>query len=1275
MEKSQNRSYSTSIKQHPAIAAIFGFIVLSVLTVCLIQTGVEHEVEEQIDSKLKQQQVAYDAVINGLSMVTETLFEETLDQPEVLSLFAQGQNSYGDEQDIARGLLYRKLYRSYQALKQKGFRQLHFHTAEGISYLRFHRPAIYGDPLFEARESVRLVNTQLKPVQGFESGRFFHGFRFLFPLIYQGKHLGSVETSVSFKTIEKNLNQLVPNEHFIFVLNKTTTFAKLFPSERSIYQDFELNHDFVTEDLGAKLGHPTPVPEIQTQLQKALLGQSDTIAKNMLEHQAFGLVETLNGSTYVVQFLPVYNVNKEVEAYILSYALSPDLDAFYNNGLIIQLALVGLIASLMFGFYKKQVNTQILEQEHQKFKAISETMAEGLFVQDKEGRINFINHAAEEILDLPHDSAIGAVAHDLLHVHYNKLGKEVPIEDCPIRVVTQHGEVYSSEDEFFRKGNGELVPVQVTSAAYAVNGQESGSVTIFRDITQRKEDEQQLRLASIVFDSTLSGIVITDPNLNILAVNKAFSQITGYSKEEVLGQHIRILKSGIHDRVFYDVMWQHLRDDGYWEGEIWNKRKNGEIYPQIKATSVVYDQNGEISHYVSVFSDFTDRKRYEDDLKKARKKALESAEAKSEFLANMSHEIRTPMNGILGMLELALDTELTTEQREFLRIAHASSDTLLELLNSILDLAKYEAGKVELEQIDFNPRQVLEDIVKLFAPQAQRKSLEIALLIDPDLPEYVNGDPTRLRQVITNLMGNAIKFTDEGEIVVTAKAEKQNKHWQLQIEVKDTGIGISEQAQQKIFESFSQADGSTTRKYGGTGLGLSLSKKIVQSMNGSITLASTEGEGSCFSVTIELNPAHKEHHGFQANIELEGLRALIVDDNATNRLIIERYCDTWKIFHQSAGSGIQALKLLQDAAHKGKPFDLLLTDMMMPEMDGVQLAQRIRQLPELHALKMVLITSYSGRSLQSQAQQAQFDLFVPKPISMKELHNGLEHIFVHQNQAQPQKEIDTQQACYWPEAHVLLAEDNEVNRKVATANLTKLGIQVTSVENGEEAFEAYHDGPFDLVLMDCQMPIMDGSTATKEIRNYEQQENMPGTPIIAMTAFVTPEEIEKCLNAGMNGHLGKPFTQQELIQILQRYLPEAKTSKPESATHNKATPSDEESPPALNTTVLAELSELLDGDLQSIITPFNEQMPSLINEIVSGLESKQTQTVFRAAHTLKSSASNIGGVQLSALCKTIEELAGNDKLEEIKPLAKPLQLAAEKLSSDLNTYLSTHNNE
>lgn len=1125
-----------------------GFLVSSLLGIGLIQVLVGFEVNDQLESRLKREAVAYRSVVHGLSQVAQTLYDETINTAEVTALVKQVIDTRGDQRDIARGLLLRELYPSFQRLQARGIRQLHFHGPDGLSLLRFHSPLKYGDSLFEVRESVRLANTELQPVEGFEAGKLFHGFRFLFPLFYQGQHIGSVETSVSFKTVEANLRELAPNELFEFVLRRDQVFSLLYPSERSIYEPFRLNDEFVIEDVGAKLGSPRQVPALQQVLERALESDRELIHQRMMRGEPFGLTRSLDGKRYAGLFMPVSNVSGDVDAYILTYTQVPVIESLYQNGFWIQLFFVALMASLAVGFYRRQTANLAIAAEREKLQAITERMAEGLFTQDSRGRITFLNEAAERILGISKAEALGEIAHDLFHVHCDALGAPVTLADCPIRSVTARGEIYESEDELFRRvSDGRLIPVQVSSARFNLADDSGGSITIFRDITERK--------------------------------------------------------------------------------------------------------------------------RYEDELERARKEALESTHAKSEFLANMSHEIRTPMNGMLGMIELMLDTPLAREQRDFLKIAQSSGKNLLSLLNSILDLSKYEAGRVELEQIDFPLRSTLEDTVKLFAPQAQGKGLEIAALIAANVPEYVSGDPTRLRQVITNLLGNAIKFTDVGQILLTAELERESDDClQLHIAIEDTGIGVAPEAQERIFESFSQADGSTTRKYGGTGLGLTLSREIVAGMGGYLWLKSVPGEGSTFHFTVQLQPARDPGSCFVPNHALNGLQALIVDDNATNRLILERYCDSWQIRHRSAASGADALELLNDQLDRGQPFDLVLTDMMMPDMDGVTLAQAIRADRRFDASRLILITSYTGSALSKEAEQAGFDCLLAKPLARDELHDALERTLFGHERADNAPATTAADDARLKGLRVLLAEDNEVNRMVALANLERLGCRVTVAVNGREALEQIERQRFDLVLMDCQMPILDGLSATRNLRELEQQHGWSRLPVIAMTAFVTPAEIQRCLDAGMDAHLGKPFEPDMLRQVLLNHAQFRQMDETPSILVATADVSDTEDLPVLSHEIVSSLQEMLGDELNAVFELFIQQMPELMSDICNAQQANDIDALKAAAHTLKGSASSLGALRLAELCRQLQDQQDMQNLELIALVAEAKKVT-ESLAERLEKYM------
>jgi two-component system sensor histidine kinase/response regulator len=643
------------------------------------------------------------------------------------------------------------------------------------------------------------------------------------------------------------------------------------------------------------------------------------------------------------------------------------------------------------------------------------------------------------------------------------------------------------------------------------------------------------------------------------------------------------------------------------------------------------------------------------DLASALKDARAAAQAKADFLANMSHEIRTPMNGVIGMLDLMDAGSLDPQRRSMLETARNSAEALLGVINDVLDFSKIDAGKLALEQIDVELRPLAEEIATLFSRQAHDKGVEITCLVEADVPPVVRTDPTRLRQVLANLLGNAIKFTESGEVgLVVRRLQSDEQGAQIEITVNDTGIGMTDATIASLFQSFTQADSSTTRRFGGTGLGLAICKRLVDAMRGTIAVRSEVDRGSSFSITLPMPigsaPLRK------ARADLSKLRVLIVDDNATNRLVLEHYATALRMQYRMAPSAVEALSYARESVALGKPFDLVLLDYHMPEVDGLSLLRQLRDIPNIGRLECIVLSSLGDRA----AGVDTLDVFawLSKPVRLNQLYSaiatsaGLTSSWERYQPEQPSlRAVASPSATF--AGRVLLVEDNAVNRQVASRLLATLGLHPTIAVDGAEGVEQVSANEYDLVLMDCQMPTLDGYQATAAIRALEAERGRSRLPIIAMTANAMEGDRERCIDAGMDDYLAKPVTRATLANTLQRWLPR---SDDRIVASPAVVHGGEDG--GVDRQALEQLRALFEGQLAEVLDTYLRDTPLQLDRMTEALHTSDNAALARAAHSLRASSYSVGAKRVSELAARLDRHARvGGSMNESREMLAELRIA------------------
>ncbi len=941
----------------------------------------------------------------------------------------------------------------------------------------------------------------------------------------------------------------------------------------------------------------------------------------------------------------------------------------------------GMVALKLDVLLRNLRTRELLEQvriTEERTRLILESTAEGIFGVDTEGRIGFVNAAACRLLGFTADGMVGQLSHELIH-HRRPDGGDYPVDECPMFAAYKRGETSRIDDEVLWRKDGAGLPVEYGATPIRKDDAIVGAVISFSDITERRRSAQRLRETEQFFRSVLElapdGLMVVDSEGGIRLANAECERLFGYTRDELLGKPVEMLVPlDIRARhpalraAYHDAPAARSMGTGR---ELRALRKDGSQFPVEIGLSPLVARPGEAAQVAVSIRDVTERKEQENALEQAKARAEEATEMKSMFLANMSHEIRTPMNAIIGLSHLALKTALTPKQRDYVGKVHNAGTSLLAVINDILDFSKIEAGKLDLETTDFALDEVIGSVTTLTAQKAHEKGLEFLAHVAPCLPERFLGDPLRLGQILTNFVNNAVKFTERGEIRLDIElAERTGEKAQLKFSVRDTGIGMTPEQSARLFQPFTQADMSTTRKHGGTGLGLTICRRLVELMGGRIWLESEPGAGSTFYFTVWLGVGSAAGSGRLVPEKLARLRVLVVDDNPAACEILQEPLSTLANRVDTVASGKEAIAAIRqhDAA---EPYDIVFMDWRMPGMDGLQASRHIKSDETLsHPPAIVLVTAFGREEVREEAERLDLDGFLVKPVTKSMIVDTLVNVFSEAGE-EAASTAEGEQASRLRGARILLAEDNEINQQIATELLEGAGATVTVADNGREAVEILSNGqqppPFDLVLMDLQMPEMDGYQATAKLRADPRFRTLP---IIAMTAHATIEERQRCLAAGMNDHVSKPIDPGNLFETVGRYTREPAGPPPPAPAAAAEPPDGLPSIAGLDTKdglsrVAGNRKLYLD-----LLRKFADQQGPAPDRIAEALARNDASLAERLAHTVKGVAGNLGARTVQQIAAEVEKaIAAKTGAAGLTPLLQELRTTLEGFVARLRAAL------
>jgi two-component system sensor histidine kinase/response regulator len=909
-----------------------------------------------------------------------------------------------------------------------------------------------------------------------------------------------------------------------------------------------------------------------------------------------------------------------------------------------------------------------LRASEQRFRALTQSANDAIISGDTKGKIVSWNQGAKAIFGYTEEEVLGHPLTLLMPESYweaHERGLTRFLATGVPRVIGKTIELRG------RRKDGSEFPLELSLASWEAGAERYFSGMI-RDITERKQTEAALRASEQRFRTmaeTMPTTVAIYQGTGHAYVNAAAEAMLGFERDELLHRSfLDYVHPDFRETIKERSLARQRGERVPSRYEIKLIHKDGHtLWVDFAAAPIEYEGKPAV---LGIALDVTQRK----DMEEAQQKAIDAAEAasraKSTFLANMSHEIRTPMNAVIGVTELLLGTELSALQREYLGIVKDSAESLLALINDILDFSKIEAGKLELDCTPFQIREVLGDTMKGLALRASGKEVEVACHIHPSVPETLTGDALRLRQIVSNLVGNAIKFTHRGEVVLDVAEEASSADSIcLHFIVRDTGIGIPSEKLRAIFDAFSQADASTTRRFGGSGLGLAISSRLVSLMEGRLWVESAVGRGSNFHFTAQFLRATNAVTVSTATTEaLVGLRVLVVDDNETNQLILREMLASWEMEPTTVSNAETALRELYRAQESGQPHQVVLTDVHMPGIDGFQLTQRIKEVPDLGGTVILMLTSGDGPGDIDRCRSVGGSAHLLKPVKQSELFDAIIASLGIVQQVERFSNDALPDPAEMRPLRILLAEDSYPNQRLAVGLLSKWGHQITVVNNGREAVAALDGGSFDLVLMDVQMPEMDGYQATAVIREREGR-TRGHIPIVAMTAHAMKGDREECLAAGMDGYVAKPIRRGELQQVLKEVLDDESTTI--SAAHRKV-PDGAAILSPLNWEHALATTEGDSDLLKQVLTSFIEESPLLLDQMHQALRDADPRALRRAAHTLKGGLQILGHTRARELAECLEEPEKCDQSDASRQMVEALREELNAILSEMRQHTWQH---